>query len=726
MISISGFSHHPRITSHRELGTLTSFPLNVTITSSTNAICNGTSTGSITASVSGGSGNYTFTWSNGNTTSNTTNTVNTINFLDAGTYTVIVSDDSANVDTAMATLTEPPAVVLMALVDSNISCNGLTDGGLTALASGGTAPYTYTWSNGATTASITELTAGNYTVSVSDANGCANSVSNSITEPDPLSVDLIVVSNVTCFGLQNGSISANVNGGTPPFQYMWSNSMTEASIDSLAAGVYEVLMTDANGCLAQGQQSITQPDPLSVDLTVLSNVTCFGLQDGIISSNVNGGTPPFDYTWSNGMIGSTIDSLPAGAYEVSITDGNGCLVQGQQPITQPSQILVEIQTLSEIKCFGDDSGQLKGLATGGTPPYFFEWSTGQIGATLEGIPSAEYTLMAVDASGCAGSQTKLLPQPNPLQALSNIDQPASCFELSDGKASAQAIGGTIPYTFSWSNGATGQEVENLAPGNYGITIEDGNGCIFELEGFMEWEDKTPPSIVFDDTDITLDNTGQKTITFQDLNLEVNDICGLESIIISPHTFDCSDAGATLVTVTAIDQSEDVSTAEAFVMIEEVEIEVLREGNTLEASMLEARYQWIDCDNGNSAISGANEAIFTPQVNGNYAVIVTKNGCQSISECVAITDIATRIQEIEVREAISLYPNPSSGSFSIDLDKTYAQVSLELTTVTGKLIQQEQFFQTQQVQTMANVPAGFYFVKLTLNGTHSSTFKIRIE
>ncbi|WP_111308290.1 gliding motility-associated C-terminal domain-containing protein [Confluentibacter sediminis] len=288
----------------------------VTVTSQTDVTCNGESSGAAAVNVTDGTAPYTYLWDNGATTA-------LITGLSAGTYKVTVTDAIGCTATVSATITEPTALVASS-VDANVSCNGESNGSATASATGGTAPYTYLWDNGATTASITGLSAGTYKVTVTDDNGCTATASATITEPTILVASSIVDANVSCNGESNGSATASATGGTAPYTYSWDNGATTASIMGLSGGTYKVTVTDDNGCTAISSVTITEPTTALVASSVVNaNVSCSG-SDGSATASATGGTAPYTYSWDNDATTATITEVEAGTYICTIMDANGC------------------------------------------------------------------------------------------------------------------------------------------------------------------------------------------------------------------------------------------------------------------------------------------------------------------------------------------------------------------------------------------------------------------
>jgi hypothetical protein len=286
----------------------------------THVLCNGASTGAITLSVNGGTAPYTFNWGGGMTTQNRIN-------IPAGSYTVTVTDAHACTAIAFATITQL-SVISITPTPTHVSCNGANTGSVSLSVSGGTAPYTYAWSNGASTQNITGLPVGSYTVTVTDANACTNTASTTLTQPTAISLSVSKV-NVLCNGSNNGSIDLTVSGGTPAYSYSWSNGVTSQDLSGLTAGTYSVTVTDANSCTKVLATSITQPVVISLSVNII-NATCPNTPDGSIDLSVTGGVTPYTYDWNNDgyevVDNDTQDlsGLLPGTYAVIVTDANGC------------------------------------------------------------------------------------------------------------------------------------------------------------------------------------------------------------------------------------------------------------------------------------------------------------------------------------------------------------------------------------------------------------------
>ena len=431
-------------------------------------LCNGDATGSILVIPSGGIPPYTYLWSTGATT-------NEITGLTAGTYAVTVTETVGCTLERTITINEPPVLNLSAS-GTNASCPGTNDGSASATVSGGTPPYTYFWSNGATTATISGLATGTYTVAVKDANLCEATASVTINEPPQLQGG-VGTFDALCAGDINGSAMANVSGGTPPYTYAWSNGNSGQSINLLAAGAYSVTATDANGCVLVLGFNIDEPDPLTASLDVM-DIFCDDNDAGSITVSAGGGTAPYSYEWSNGDSGPTITGLSAGTYTVTVTDQNECEEIVSGTVQQfPGLMLTPVATTPQ--CFGEMNGAAAVSISGGTAPFTYLWSNGSTDAQLLNIPAGVYTVTVTDAAGCTGQATVSVAEPLELivQVLTTDINDVTCNAFSNGQATISVSGGTMPYTYLWSNGQMGATATNLAAGTYTATVTDANGCM---------------------------------------------------------------------------------------------------------------------------------------------------------------------------------------------------------------------------------------------------------
>ena len=447
-------------------------PLSI-VPSQTNVGCNGGATGSATATVSGGTGFYSYAWSpNGGTGSTASN-------LTAGSYTVLVTDFNFCTATQTYNITQPSALTLSSGGQTNVSCNGGANGTATVSVTGGTSPFTYAWApNGGTGATGTGLSAGTYTVTVTDANTCQGTQTFTITEPTALAASSGGQTNVICNGAATGDATVSVTGGTTPYTYSWAPSGgTAATATGLTAGMYTVTVTDNNLCTTTQTFNITQSTAIATTGTQTS-VSCFGGSDGTATVTPSGGLSPYTYSWApSGGTAATATGLAAANYTVTVTDANLCSVTHTFAITEPAQLVASSGGTTSVSCNGGSDGTATVSVTGGTTAYSYSWApSGGTGATGTGLSAGNYTVTVTDANLCSTTQTFNVTEPSAITT-TGTQTNVSCNGGSDGSATVSASGGTGAFTYSWApSGGTAATATSLAAGNYTVTVTDANLC----------------------------------------------------------------------------------------------------------------------------------------------------------------------------------------------------------------------------------------------------------
>lgn len=292
-------------------------------------------------------------------------------------------------------------------------CNGASTSSISLTALGGTAPYTYLWSNGAVTKDITNLAAGTYTVTVTDAQGCTMTTSATITEPTIVSLNA-VPTNSTC-GFANGSINLTVSGGVTPYTYLWSNGITTEDLSGMLAGTSTVTVADANGYTKDTNATVLDTNGPTLSTTQV-NVLCNGAATGSIDLTVNGGTAPYTYLWSNGATTQDVSGLLAGAYTVTVTDANGCTKSTSATITEPPALVLST-TQVNVTCFEGSNGSIDLTVSGGVAPYTYLWSNGNTTQDISNLVVGTYTVTVTDANGCT-RRPRMPRSPNRRRSLS--------------------------------------------------------------------------------------------------------------------------------------------------------------------------------------------------------------------------------------------------------------------------------------------------------------------
>jgi gliding motility-associated-like protein len=437
-----------------------------------NALCNGDANGSASTSAEGGTGPYSFAWSSGATGELAEN-------LAAGNYSVTVTDaNNCSAETSIE-ITEPDVLSISASLIGNPLCNGDANGSASTSAEGGTSPYSFVWSSGATGELAENLSAGNYSITVTDANNCSAETSIEITEPDVFTISTSLIGNALCNGDNNGSASTSADGGTTPYSFSWSSGATGELAENLAAGNYSVTVTDANNCSAETSIEITEPDVLTISASLIGNALCNGDANGSASASAEGGTSPYSFVWSSGFVGELAENLSAGNYSVTVTDANSCTAETSIEITEPVVLTISASLIGNALCNGDANGSASTSADGGTTPYSFSWSSGASGELAENLSAGNYSVTVTDANSCTAETSIEITEPNILTISASVLGNAICNGDANGSASTSAEGGTGPYSFAWSSGATGEQAENLSADNYSVTVTDANNCSAE-------------------------------------------------------------------------------------------------------------------------------------------------------------------------------------------------------------------------------------------------------
>ena len=593
----------------------------------TEPLCNGENNGAIDITVNNAALPLTYSWSNGATTEDLTG-------VTAGTYVVTVTDAQGSVVQQSIVLTQPVVLAVTVDVQDETIVNGC-NGSATANPTGGTAPYEYAWSDGQITQTATGLCAGIYQVTITDANGCDVTTSR-IINPPSCDLDVNVTGQpVDCNGGTAGSsvlatpITAQNN---TPFSYLWNNGSTTQEITGVSAGPYSVTVTDGIGCTASGSFVVNEPPLLGLTTSVVDEQN-FGACDGSATAAATGGTSPFLYEWSDGQIGETASNLCPGNYTVTITDANGCTTSTTITVNalSCSGFSVSVNT-HDLSCFNAGDGAAVAVVSGGTGPFNYFWTTGGSAAdSLSNLGAGTFTVEVTDDVNCQQTASGVVTQPALLQAATAVD-PVTCHGLANGAIELTVTGGTTPYDFTWSNGATTEDLNNLGPGNYGVSILDANGCSTNASGVVTEPDTLGASSI--DTDVTCFGGSDGAI-------DLTATGGLPPYQFSwshgPTSADVSNLSAGTYTVTFVDQnaclfefSTTIDESQLFVPT------ITADGPTtfcagdsvILTATAGASYLWS---------TGATTQSITVLTSGVYTVnVITADGCQGASAPVQVT------------------------------------------------------------------------------------------
>ncbi|NRB51440.1 MAG: T9SS type A sorting domain-containing protein [Saprospiraceae bacterium] len=438
----------------------------------TNVSCGGAADGKVKINPTGGKAPYSFLWSHNQI-------FGELNNLEPGDYTVTVSDANLCEEIIELTITGPEPLELevdLFLID----CDG-SRGGMTAQVSGGVGPYEYRWSNGDSTMMVTELPAGTYGVTITDANQCTISMENLIIDgAPPFQLDL-EVQDIECSDEDTGSIEVVVEGGSPPFSYEWSTGQTNKFIDNLSVGEYALTVTDADGCKVSTSATVGRSLPVVLSIST-QDIACAGQQNGIAKAEVSGGLSPYFYTWNTGNTGSSIVNLSPGTYSLTITDSAGCTASDTVEIISPDT-LKAIPSFMDISCFGEVDGQASVSVSGGVPPYEYSWGNGGTDSLIQNLPAGIYGVVVRDAMDCIVTASITISEPPPL-TLSLIIENVPCEGNSSGMIRSTTSGGVQPYSYLWSNGDSTDILLDAASGMYTLQVTDASGCTIEANATL--------------------------------------------------------------------------------------------------------------------------------------------------------------------------------------------------------------------------------------------------
>ncbi len=436
----------------------------------TDVFCNGNCDGTAQIEVFCGTPPYDYSWSDPAFDINSDNADEAFDGFCAGTYLLTVTDAMGLTTEEMLVFDEPSELIISGIVSMPSCANNTADGAIDLTVSGGTAPYSYAWSNGNITEDLSGLFSGLYVVTVIDDNGCSAVWEAIVDEPPPLSITLENLVQASC-GMADGSIDISVSGGMPPYSFDWSNGNTTEDITGLTPDIYTVTVVDEQGCTLAMDFNVAEPNalqPIGVDV---GDVLCNGNADGWIDVTMAGGTPPYSYLWDDPASTTTEDlsGLVAGNYILTVTDDDGCTALVSVTINEPTAIELSA-TVVDSFC----TGAIDLTVSGGTPPYSYLWSNGTTTEDIDNLPAGTYSVTVTDNNGCTESLEVLVNLSDPII----VDAQISPACQDDGAIDLTVSGGTPPYDYDWSDDNYDglEDIDNLVAGTYLVRITDAEGC----------------------------------------------------------------------------------------------------------------------------------------------------------------------------------------------------------------------------------------------------------
>ncbi len=471
-------------------------------------LCNGSADGTASALVTGGNGGNTYLWNTGDATQNIQN-------LAAGLYSVTVTDAKNCTTSGTVTVTEPPALEGTGSILTPIDCNGGT-ATITASATGGTPNYSYEWLGILNFATINNISPGDYYLQVTDANGCTDLDTLSVTAPDSMQSAISIINSLDCYDSQDGVVQVHPQGGTLPYTFAWDNGQTDSVAVNLANGTFIVTITDSNNCTHTDTVSLTAPSAITTSVTLNAFVSCAGFNDGVATVQGSGGTGTYTYSWDNGITTAQNTSLTAGMHGVTVTDINGCMAIDSIVVFEPT--LLTATTATVVDSCNQGKGQFTVTPSGGQPPYNFNWlpnvSTSNAAVSLaEGIYTITITdfnnctTVVVDTVGHYCDSCTLFPPIVPL----NTDFTYECLGDSVANVILQVTGGSPTY---YGVGTYQIVLSGSSITNNGTFSTSSNSFTFSVAHGDIW------------TVQVWDSTNCDTLTLSDQFLEDNTNCDL--------------------------------------------------------------------------------------------------------------------------------------------------------------------------------------------------------
>jgi|GEM_PF-875828 len=466
--------------------------LTATIDSIRDASCPGIPEGAIFITPQGGDSIYTFNWSN---TAVTEDIVNVI----GGNYFVTITDGNNCFIVLAPRIDQPaPAFTDITRID-DVTCNGEADGYVDMDIAGGVPPFQYNWSNNTTNQDLLNVSGGTYYVTITDDSGCVKFDTASVIEPAVITSS-IVATQVSCATSADGDVDLTVSGGTPPYDFFWSNFIFTEDLTNVPAATYTVRISDDNGCSTTNSVTISTAPGLTATLNI-TDLTCFGSDDGSVEIIVNGGTPPYVYDWSNNETTSVISNLAPGIYDVAVVDAIACSGNFSALVDEPQELKVNVSS-TNVLCNGDNTGIAIPFVTGGTGSYTFLWSTNppDSSAAQTSLSGGAYVLEVRDENDCIATAIVDVSQPPALAIDVLGTNDVLCIDGDDGEVTVRATGGVAPYQYSvFANRFQNDSVFiGLEAGDYGVMVLDDNGCMstnaFTLLESPGFEVNLPPYI----------------------------------------------------------------------------------------------------------------------------------------------------------------------------------------------------------------------------------------
>lgn len=652
-------------------------PLELTLANSEGVSCFGASDGSAEVNVTGGEPPYSYLWSNGETG-------NPASSLPGGINSITVTDIAGTMESLDVFIEEPAPLVINSAEITNSTCPESADGAIAIQVSGGTMPYSYSWSNGASTKDISELEPGSYAVTIIDANACMTDDNYVINSENPSPEVSIIISGNLCPG---STIVLSTDGFFDLYEWSTGEFTPEITIDE--PGFYSVTVHDFNGCSAF--TSVIIIEQVSPVANIFEKENNFCQQEGnAVLRSLNEG---FSYNWSTGDSEREITVAESGLYSLTVTNEFGCTDTDSYTFNIPADLVSDPIILSQISCFGENDASVLLSAEGGQGIIGFTWrelpqgqpvSYGNMD-TISNIGSGQYELVCYDSINCSVIDTLIFDEPGLLitgLSFQNESVPGAA----DGSAMVDPGGGTAPYQFLWSTGSTEQQITGLTQGNYSVTVIDGNNCE-AIENFFVSTGECDLSASYEVNNPSCFGFNDGYITIYPVNAEepVEYSWSVDVTSPSPVLGDLSE-GVYSVTITDNRNCTFVITGivvtepEELLLQLEITHETLKDANDGTASAVVSggmppyAYLW---SNGETTMGLVDLAP------GDYSVTITDENACLISDIFTIeASNISSIYDADIDKAIEVYPNPNAGKIFVEAENI-ADYDVIISDILGK-------------------------------------------
>lgn len=455
-------------------------PTMITATFNIGAATCGSADGTIGVAGSGGSGSgYQYSIDLGINWSSSGNFTN----VAGGNYIVLVQDGTGCVEGFNIAVSSTNGPSITNLNHTDVTCYNGNDGSIAITAAGGTGVLQY--SIGGTfqpSGTFNGLPAGLYYVTVRDAVGCFDSDTVRLDQGSPINVAANVMSNVLCNGGNDGVVNVTAAGGigTMAFSLNGVNFQSTGMFTNLAAGTYIAYVRDAGSCMNATLFTVTQPSAITANAGAL-DVTCNGDGNGAIFVTANGGTGSLEYSISSSQLSfpfgsaNSWNNLDPDTYTVVVRDDNNCLLELEVDVTEPTALAVT-GAVDNVNCAGGNDGSITVSVTGGTMPYLYAWPNGSTSSVASNLSAGNYSVLIQDGNGCEQSANFTVAAPTMPLIINGTSTGTTTASSTDGAVDITVTGGTAPYSFEWSNGATTEDLSGVGVGFYSIIVTDANGC----------------------------------------------------------------------------------------------------------------------------------------------------------------------------------------------------------------------------------------------------------